>query len=120
MVEQQSLINLLDVLSRIEGWLRFQNSRVLKDTLEIELQDPRKRSAYEDTDGTRSLRDVAHANGVPPATLQNWWSRWLSIGIVTESPARKGRMNQICSLKSLGLDVPKSKSAVTPQSVDQP
>lgn len=108
MNELDLLTKILDVLNQIEGWNRFSNSDALRVTLEGELKEVRKKIAYEATDGGQSMRDVASASGVPVTTVQGWWSRWLALGIVNESPSRKGRMIKICSLRDLGIDIPKS------------
>lgn len=107
MNESTELIHLLEVLTRIEGWLRFSNIPRLKELLETELDDDRKRAAYENSDGLRSVREVARTSGVPAGTLPSWWSRWFNLGIVVESPSRQGRMKKICSLRSLGIELPK-------------
>ena len=110
MIEKTGIREIVDALSRVEGWLRYQNISSLREVLEHELDEPRKRLAYENTERIRSLRDFADASGGPTGTLPGWWSRWYTVGIVTESPYQKGRMAQICSLRSLGFDLPKTKS----------
>ena len=92
-------------------WLRFQNLLSLKQVLENELGDDAKKLAYESTDGTRGYREVGNASGVPATTVQSWWNRWFNLGILEESDIRKGRMKHICSLKEVGIEIPKRATA---------
>lgn len=102
--------NLAAIQSSIKDmakWLRFQNLPNLKQLLHDELSDDAKKLAYENTDGTKGLREVGEMSGVPVPTVQSWWSRWYNLGIVDESPTRKGRMERLCSLRDIGIDVPR-------------
>lgn len=112
MIESADLSQVVEALTRIEGWLRFENSPRLREMLNKELDASRKKVAYENSDGVRSLREVATASGIPSGTLQGWWNRWLSLGIATESPLRRGRMRRLCSLRDLGMDTAKLSDEV--------
>lgn len=98
-----------ETLRELLKWLRFENLPRLKEVLEAELEDPRKKLAYEATDGTRALREIQEASGVPARTVLDWWRRWYNLGIVEESGVRKGRMGRIVSLEDVGIGLPKEK-----------
>lgn len=95
----------------VAKWLRFQNLLSLKQVLENELGDDAKKLAYENTDGTRGYREVGQESKVPAATVQSWWNRWFNLGILEKSDVRKGRMQCICSLKDVGIEMPKQSMA---------
>jgi hypothetical protein len=93
-------------LKSLERWLRFANMDKLRSILEIELNEDRKKLVYEYSDGSRGYRDVGELSGVPAPTIQTWWIRWFSMGIMEASPSRSGRVQRICSLKDVGIDLP--------------
>jgi len=97
------------LLRELVAWTRIQALPAVKAALEAELGEDRKRLAFENTDGRRTLRDVAKAARVPASTVQRWWDRWFQLGIVRDSGTRAGRMERICSLRDVGLDVPRTK-----------
>ena len=94
-------------LLSMERWLRFANMDRLREILSQEIvNDDRKKLAYEHSDGSRGYREVGQLAGVPAPTVQGWWGRWLTIGIMEPSPYRTGRVQRICSLKEVGFDIP--------------
>lgn len=107
--DQDMEARVVTLLRELVSWTRFQALPAVKATLEAELGEDRKKVAFESTDGQRTLREVAAAAGVPFSTVKGWWNRWFQIGIVRESGARVGRMERICSLRDVGLDVPRTK-----------
>lgn len=104
---KENLIGIQHSLKELLKWVKFQNFSSLKQLLQSELRDDAKKLAYENTDGTKGLREVGKVSGVPAPTVQGWWNRWYNLGIVDESLARKGRMERICSLKDVGIEIPK-------------
>lgn len=103
----KNLVAIQSAIKDMTKWLRFQNLPSLKQLLQDELSDDARRLTYENTDGIKSLREVGETSGVPVPTVQSWWGRWYNLGIVDESPTRKGRMERLCSLRDVGIDVPK-------------
>jgi len=97
-------------LLAVERWLRFSNMDKLRDILSHELgDDDRKKLAYECSDGSRGYREVGQMAAVAGPTVQGWWGRWFAIGIMEASPNRTGRVQRICSLREVGLDVPTAR-----------
>ncbi len=115
----EKAVDIITVLERIEQrlialerWQRFSNLEKLRAILKDELgADPKRKLAYEYSDGSRGYREVGQMAGVPAATIQNWWGRWFTMGIMESSPNRKGRVQKICSLQELGIDVPQHSIA---------
>ncbi len=103
-----------ELLRELIAWTRFQALPGLKKILETELSEDRKRVVYELTDGSRAGRDVGDLAGVPSRTVHNWWERWFELGIVKQSRSRPGRMERLCSLKDVGIEVstPRGKEII--------
>jgi hypothetical protein len=93
-------------LGSLERWLRFGNIDKLRSILEIEMKDDNKKLAYEYSDGSRGYREVGQLANVPAPTVQAWWTRWFTLGIMEPSSTRTGRVQRICSLREIGLDIP--------------
>jgi hypothetical protein len=115
-------------LMSVERWLRFASMGKLREILLGELKEDRKKLVYELSDGTRGYREVGQVAKVPGPTVQGWWSRWFTMGIMEPSPNRSGRVQRICSLREIGIDVaqaplvsstPKSKSKNLPDQFPQ-
>jgi hypothetical protein len=108
-------------LQEILKWTRFANISKLKETLETELDTDEKRLAYENSDGTRGIEEVATVSGTPRDTVYSWWQKWFRLGIVVDSEARKGRIARIVSLDDLGIKIPKKGiSHPTPSAAETP
>jgi transposase len=108
---QEEVAKKLDMLNstlkEILKWSRFQNLPKLKEVLEKELDDQSKKLVFENTDGQKSMRQVSTESRVPVPTIQGWWNRWYNLGILEPSEAWRGRLKRICSLKDVGIEIPK-------------
>lgn len=100
-------VTLQDILK----WSRFQNLPRLRQIFEQQLDTQEKKLAFENTDGGKGYREVAENSGVPAPTVQSWWNRWYTLGILEPSGTRKGRLKKICSLSDVGIEVPKMPSS---------
>jgi hypothetical protein len=98
------------LLEDLVAWTRLQALPALKNVLGEELGDPKKCIVYELTDGARSASDIGKLASVPGRTVLNWWQRWFNLGIVRESHKRANRMARLCSLRDVGIDVPRVPS----------
>ena len=122
MTDQQQMLGTLQRIEQrlvsVERWLRFSNMERLRGILSQELgEDAKKKLAFESSDGSRGYREVGELAGVPAATVQGWWGRWFTMGIMEASQSRAGRVQRICSLKEVGLDVPTVTSGKAKASV---
>lgn len=110
MAEDKDMLSVLrrieEQLQSIDKWLRFANMDKLQGIVASELEDDRKKLAFEYSDGSRGYREVGELAGAPRATVQGWWARWFTMGIMVPSPTRAGRVQRICSLHDLGFDIP--------------
>lgn len=117
-----NLVNL--TLKEILKWSRFQNLPRLREVLEKELDDQSKKLAYDNTDGQKSMRQVSSEANVPVPTIQGWWNRWYNLGILEPSEAYRGRLKKICSLKDVGIEMPKvsqrRREAKTKSAAEEP
>lgn len=94
------------VLQEILRWTRFANISKLRETLLTELDSDEKKLAYDNSDGEKSLKEIAKISSAPTQTIHNWWQKWLHLGLVVESEKYKGRMKKIISLEDVGIKVP--------------
>jgi len=108
---QEEVAKKLDMLNstlkEILKWSRFQNLPKLKEVLEKELDDQSKKLVFENTDGQKSMRQVSTESAVPVPTIQGWWNRWYNLGILEPSETWRGRLKRICSLRDVGIEMPK-------------
>ena len=114
--DENKLDSMNRTLQEILKWTRFANISKLKETLELELDTDEKRLAYENSDGTKGLKEVATESRTSQDTVYGWWQKWSSLGLVVESETRKDRMAKMTSLDDLGIKVPK-KTKSHPTSV---
>jgi hypothetical protein len=105
--DQDKLDSIDRTLREILKWTRFANISKLKEALETELDTDEKRLAYESSDGTKGIEEVATVSDTPRDTIYSWWQKWFRLGIVVESESRKGRMAKMVSLDDLGIKMPK-------------
>lgn len=105
--DENKLDSMNRTLQEILKWTRFANISKLKETLEVELDTDEKRLAYENSDGTKGLEEVATVSDTPRDTVYHWWQKWFRLGLVVQSETRKGRMAKMISLDDLGIKVPK-------------
>lgn len=111
-------------LKEILKWSRFQNLPKLKEVLEKELDDQSKKLVFENTDGQKSMRQVSVESAVPVPTIQGWWNRWYNLGILEPSETWRGRLKRICSLRDVGIEMPKvsqrRREAKTKSAAEEP
>lgn len=94
----------------IATWVSVAYGAQMREKLENVLNDPRKRLAYECSNGESSTRAVAQAAGVSDRAIRDWWREWMQQDIV--EPANiEGRFRKRFSLRKLGVDVPSRTSA---------
>jgi hypothetical protein len=96
------------LLIEIARWSRFQNIGRLKEVLTAELDSDEKKLAFENTDGTKEIKEIANACGAPQDTAYGWWKKWSRLGILEPSESREGRLVKICSLEDVGIKIPKT------------
>lgn len=83
------------------GWLRALALPEVRASIERTLTKNTMRAAFEASDGTRTVREVAAAAGASIGSISSWWSRWRALGIAVECSG--GRVAHLVSLKELGL-----------------
>jgi hypothetical protein len=105
--DENKLESIDKTLREILKWTRFANISKLEEILEKELDTDEKKLAYDNTDSTNGLKELASISGAPQDTIYTWWQKWFRLGLVIESETRKGRMMRIVSLDDVGIKVPK-------------
>jgi len=111
------------LLKEIARWSRFENIGRLKEVLTAELDSDEKKLAFENTDGTKGIKDIFQICGTPQDTIYGWWKKWFRLGILEPSESREGRLVKICSLEDVGMKMPKAitskEKATLPEEVAQ-
>jgi hypothetical protein len=87
-------------------WLRLLGLQALRPLLVEVLSSDKHKLAYELTDGSRTVRDIAQLAGMGSGTVSVLWREWTAVGICTESPQRAGRAQHVTPLSRLGIAVP--------------
>lgn len=101
-----------ETLKQILRWVRFQNLERARHVLETEIaHDPRRILVYELTDGDKGRPEVARISKVPSGTIQDWWDRWYSLGLLEPSTKRKGMVRKVFAIEDLGLPIPNDVKA---------
>ena len=115
---------IVHLLEQILRWTKTGAIMQLKPSIQETLQSDEAKLVYEYSDGERSTREIGKLAGVSHATVKNYWEKWSELGIV--EPTEKyegGRFRRLCSLRELGIALPKSKppikKVVSPASTSQ-
>ncbi len=95
------------LLRELVKWSKFGGKQQLKSMLIDNLRKDSEKLVYEYSDGIRSVRDIEQLTNVGKTSVGNYWEKWLILGIVDESKKFQGRMQHICSLGEVGIEVPK-------------
>ena len=78
-----SLAETNETLKQILRWVRFQSLERVRQIIEKEVtQDPKRILVYELTDGDKGRPEVSKISGVASSTIQTWWDRWYSLGLL--------------------------------------
>ncbi len=102
-----------ELLRQILRWVRFQSLERARQLIEEEVaQDPKRILVYELTDGDKGRPEVSKISKVPSSTIQMWWDRWYSVGLLEPSPKRKGMVRKMCGMEEVGLPIPNDVKAI--------
>jgi hypothetical protein len=104
---------ILEQLQEQTKWLRFLGIQALRPLLVEVLASDKHRLAYEVSDGSRTVRDVAKLAGMGASTVSGLWREWMAIGVCSESALRAGRAQHVMPLSRLGIAVPGLARGVT-------
>ncbi|MCW4002621.1 MAG: hypothetical protein NWE95_01735 [Candidatus Bathyarchaeota archaeon] len=105
--ELQTLKNIENKISELLKWTKFAGIQQLKNVLVQALSDDEAATlAYELSDGSRGIREIAKLSGIGKSTVAAYWRKWSKIGIVEPSSVYQGRCQRICSLEEVGIPVP--------------
>ena len=102
-----SLAETNETLKQILRWVRFQSLERVRQIIEKEVtQDPKR------IDGDKGRPEVSKISGVASSTIQTWWDRWYSLGLLEPSSKRKGMVRKMCGIEEVGLAVPNELKAI--------
>jgi len=120
----EDYIKIVHLLEQILRWTKAGAIMQLKPSIQETLQNDEAKLVYEYSDGEKSTREIGKLASVSHMTVKNYWEKWSELGIV--EPTEKyegGRFRRLCSLRELGIALPKSKppikKVVSPSSMSQ-
>ena len=120
----EDYIKIVHLLEQILRWTKAGAIMQLKPSIQETLQNDEAKLVYEYSDGEKSTREIGKLASVSHMTVKNYWEKWSELGIV--EPTEKyegGRFRRLCSLRELGIALPKSKppikKVVSPYSASQ-
>ena len=91
----------------------------LKGILLSSLKTDAEKLAYEFSTGENGTREIAKLAGLgSKSTVERYWEKWSKIGIVEPAATFQGRMQRICSLKEVGIDIPIIKAIPSTESLE--
>lgn len=102
---------ILEQLIELTKWGKFAAGN-FHEVLLQHLEDDRDKLIYELSDGNRTTREIAKIVKITHSTVAATWKRWYACGIVEEAE-RTGRYKRICSLKEVGIMLPKVPEIIT-------
>ena len=109
----------LELLERIEANTRsclqiliLAHRNELNEALSAILGDSTKLTAYRESDGSHSAREVARRTKTSHKTIGRWWDEWKRLGLMhdtgsNKSPARHTIEPQIVELLSIFREGPR-------------
>jgi hypothetical protein len=100
------------LLSEILKWIKFTGMKEVKSTLNSVLDTDAKKLAYQKSDGTRGLAELAKLAGFGSNTpVVNMWDAWQKMGLGESIPAKGGsRFKRSFDLEDFGIEVPEVKA----------
>lgn len=104
-MSETKLEEIASLLRELVRWSKFGSKQQLKSILADNLRRDPEKLIFEYSDGERSVRDIEKLTGIGKTSVFNYWQKWFKLGIV-KSTKFEGRMQHICSLEEVGLEVP--------------
>jgi hypothetical protein len=86
------------------NWLRLLGMKQLVTVLESDVNDNKRKQAYQHSDGQRTTRDIAKLVGTDHSTISDWWKKWILLGLGEYKSASGGkRFQKSFDLEALGI-----------------
>lgn len=82
----------IKVLQRTNDLLGFIAKRQLRDTLNEELADKKRKNLYELTGKGIPVREISQRVGLATGTISSTWKQWEQIGLVVK---RQGQYERV-------------------------
>ena len=97
-------VDQMNLLKEMNGWLRLLGMKQLVGTIKLVLNDPKKISAYQHSDGERTTREIESLTGLNKNSVSDLWEKCVSGGLGEYKTASGGRrFKKIFDLETLGL-----------------
>jgi len=109
---EESYKKIIELLSEIVKWVKFNGIQSVRQVLSENLKKDSDKIAYHYSDG-RTSAEVAALAGVSDFTVRSYWKKWATLGLVLPSEKFKGRYERIFSLEDFGMEIPLPKKTET-------
>jgi hypothetical protein len=98
----------LKVLREILKWMKFAGMNQVQSVLEITLNTPEKKLAYQMSDGTKGTIEVGKVSKVgSPTKVSTLWREWKRKGLGDSLSVQGGdRFKRTFDLEDFGIEVP--------------
>jgi hypothetical protein len=98
----ETLAALLEAQRQTNQLLRVLVMPRLRQAVSEALGSNAERRAYEASDGTRTVREVAKASGASVGSVSGWGKKWRRLGIADETA---GRTRHVMPPSALGINL---------------
>ena len=100
------------ILREMLKWVKLQGINQAKVVLTTALRNDKEKLIYEYSDGVRTIVEIAKLTGMSFGTVQRYWGRWATLGIVEPIAVKGGtRYKKAFSLQAFGIEVPQLEEA---------
>lgn len=94
----------MNLLREMNGWLRLLGMKQLVETIKLILNDPKKISVYQHSNGERTTREIESLTGLNKSSISELWEKCVAGGLGEYKTASGGRrFKKIFDLEALGL-----------------
>lgn len=97
-------VDQMNLLREMNSWLRLLGMKQLVETIKAILNDPKKISAYQHSNGERTTREIESLTGLNKNSVSDLWEKCVSGGLGEYKTTSGGRrFKRIFDLEALGL-----------------
>lgn len=99
----------MELLEELVYWTKEATVPEIRQRLLTNLESLEEKTAYELSDGKKTIRQVASKVKAGKDTITKWWNNWIALGIAEPIPTKGGghRAKRKFLLKDFGIEAPK-------------
>lgn len=97
------------ILKEMLKWVRIQGMGQAKAVLNDALKTDKDKMVFEYSNGERGSVEIGKLVGVGTTTVQRYWAKWATLGIVEPVAVKGGtRYKKTFSLETFGIEIPEA------------